>query len=142
MITTPILYHVAQQSVIVRTCTTQLKNEIFRRGYRWEGRFDEKCQDCGKKHQSPVDECIDCNSPNLVKPDKKQLKYAHKFLENYINKSEQMFIDVLKELEDDLNIMDDAYIILVKEYYIDANSEIRMQIMEGFLNKNNTISEK
>jgi hypothetical protein len=126
MITTPILYHVAQQSVIVRTCTTQLKNEIFRRGYRWEGRFDEKCQDCGKKHQSPVDECIDCNSPNLVKPDKGQLKYAHKFLENYINKSEQMFIDVLKELEDDLNIMDDAYIILVKEYYIDANSEIRM----------------
>ena len=28
MITSPVLYHVAQQSVIVRTCTTQLKNEI------------------------------------------------------------------------------------------------------------------
>ena len=82
--------------------------------------------DCGKKHQSPVDECVDCKSPNLAKPDKKQLKYAHKFLEKYINNSEQMFIDVLKELEDDLNIMDDAYIILVKEYFIDANSEIRM----------------
>ena len=43
-----------------------------------------------------------------------------------MNKSEQMFIDVLKELEDDLNIMDDAYIILVKEYYIDNNNEIKM----------------
>ena len=28
----PIIYHIASQSVILRTCTTQLKNEVFRRG--------------------------------------------------------------------------------------------------------------
>ena len=43
MITSPILYHVAQSSVIVRTCTTQLKNEIFRRGYTWEEKFVSWC---------------------------------------------------------------------------------------------------
>ncbi len=59
MITSPVLYHVAQQSVIVRTCTTQLKNEIFRRGYTWEESFVSKCQDCGKKHKSAVDACND-----------------------------------------------------------------------------------
>ena len=126
MITTPLLYHIAQQSVIVRTCTTQLKNEIFRRGYQWKASFVLKCKDCGTEHQSPVERCKDCQSTNLLKPDKNQLKYAKKFMEGYINKADQLFIDILKELEDDLNIMDDAYIILVKEYYIDNNNEIKM----------------
>ena len=116
MITSPVLYHVAQQSVIVRTCTTQLKNEIFRRGYTWDEAFAYKCQDCGYEHKEPVTKCTQCKSVKLEKPKREQLQYAHEFLEGYVNDSDQMFIDVLKELEDDLNIMDDAYIILKKEY--------------------------
>ena len=42
MMTTPILYEIANQSVITRTCTTQLKNEVFRRGYDWKKNFSEK----------------------------------------------------------------------------------------------------
>ena len=71
-------------------------------------------------------ECSRCGSEDLRTPDVKQLEYAEKFLEGYVNSSEQLFIDVLKELEDDLNIMDDAYIVFVKEYYIDGNGKIRM----------------
>ena len=126
LLTSPVIYHIAQQSVIVRTCTTQLKQEIFRRGYLWEEKFVKKCTDCGKEHQSPVEQCAECGSMNLEKPNPDQLKYAQKFLDGYVNKSEQMFIDVLKELEDDLNIMDDAYLVLVKEYFMDNNNEIRM----------------
>jgi len=126
MMTAPVIYHIVQQSVIVRTCITQLKNEIFRRGYHWEKKFLSKCEDCGKEHNQPTEECVDCESINLSKPDKKQLEYAEKFLNGYINKSEQLFIDVLKELEDDLNIIDDAYIVLVKEYYMDGNGKIKM----------------
>ena len=33
LMTTPLLYNVAYNSVITRTCITQLKNEVFRRGY-------------------------------------------------------------------------------------------------------------
>jgi len=126
MITAPIIYHMGSQSVILRTCITQLKNEIFRRGYTWDEKFVVKCMDCNKQHKSATTECSDCGSTNLRKPDPKQLQYAHKFLERYVNKSEQMFIDVLKELEDDLNIMDDAYLVMVKEYYMDSDSEIKM----------------
>tara|TARA_R100000742_G_C4276110_1_gene96973 strand:+ start:375 stop:2036 length:1662 start_codon:yes stop_codon:yes gene_type:complete len=126
MITTPVLYHVAQQSVIVRTCTTQLKNEIFRRGYRWNEMFAYKCRDCGHEHEEPVEKCTECGSVSLAKPDKKQLEYAKDFISGYVNDSDQMFIDILKELEDDLNIMDDAYIILKKEYYLDNDGKIRM----------------
>ena len=126
MMTAPIIYSMVQQSVIVRTCTTQLKQEIFRRGYVWEKSYEGLCQDCGKKHQKPVTECTRCGSENLRVPDPKQLEYIEKFLEQNVNKSEQLFIDVLKELEEDLNTMDDAYIIMVKEYFIDGNGKIRM----------------
>ena len=126
MITGPIIYNLVNQSVIARTCITQLKQEVFRRGYMWEKAYEARCNDCGKEHSRPVKECLRCGSTNLKKPDVKQLEYAEKFIEGYVNKSEQLFIDVLQELEDDLNIMDDAYIVLVKEYFIDGNGKIRM----------------
>tara|TARA_R110000851_G_scaffold225365_3_gene378174 strand:- start:17197 stop:18831 length:1635 start_codon:yes stop_codon:yes gene_type:complete len=126
MMTGPMVYNITQQSVIVRTCITQLKQEIFRRGYIWEKAYEAKCSSCNKTHQRPVTECARCGSTELKKPDAAQLQYAEKFIGGYINKSEQLFIDVLKELEDDLNIMDDAYIVLVKEYYLDGNGTIRM----------------
>ena len=126
LITAPIIYHVTYQSVIARTCITQLKNEIFRRGYTWEEKFTAKCGDCGKEHKRAVTECVECGSTNLIKPDREQLKYIQKLLDGYVNKGEQMFVDVLKEMEDDLNIMDDAYMVMVKEYFVDGNGDIRM----------------
>ena len=125
---TPIIYHIASSSVILRTCITQLKNEVFRRGILLERKFAVKCEDCGHEHDKPAVKCAECESTNLRKPDFKQKKDAQSLLfDRYVNSSEQLFIDVLKELEDDLNIMDDAYIILVKEYYVDGNSNIRLQ---------------
>lgn len=126
MMTGPIIYNIVNQSVIARTCITQLKQEVFRRGYVWEKAYEARCNSCGKEHKRPVQECSRCKSPDLKIPDVKQLEYAEKFIEGYVNKSEQLFIDVLQELEDDLNIMDDAYIVLVKEYFIDGNGKIRM----------------
>ena len=126
--TSPNIYHIASQSVILRTCITQLKNEVFRRGILLERKFATKCKDCGHEHDRPSIECAECKSVNLRKPDVKQKEYAKCLLfDKYVNRAEQLFIDVLKELEDDLNIMDDAYIILVKEYYVDGNSNIRLQ---------------
>ena len=126
LMTAPVIYHIVQNSVIARTCITQLKQEIFRRGYVWEKAYEAHCNNCNKKHKRPVTECSRCGSDDLKVPDIKQLEYAEKFIEGYVNKSEQLFIDVFKELEDDLNIMDDAYIVLVKEYFIDGNQKIRM----------------
>jgi len=125
-LSTGLLYDIARQSVITRTCTTQLKNEVFRRGYEWKKNFAHKCKDCGKKHETPVNQCAECKSFNLLKPNKKQLAYAENFLDGMVNSSNQLFVDVLKELEDDLNIVDDAYLILSKEYYLDGNGEIKI----------------
>ena len=89
MMTAPIIYSMVQQSVIVRTCITQLKQEVYRRGYVWEKAYDSICKDCGKKHQRPVNKCSRCGSENLKKPDATQLESAEKFLEGYVNPSEQ-----------------------------------------------------
>jgi len=122
----PLIYNIVQHSVIVRTCLVQLKQESFRRGYHWEKAFEARCKKCNKEHDRPVQECAKCGSTELELPNPEQLEYAEKFLEGYVNNSTQLFIDVLKELEDDLNIMDDAFLVFVKEYYIDGNGKIRM----------------
>lgn len=129
----PVLYDVANQSTIVRTCITQLKTEIFRRGYEWEKAFYKICEDCGTKHDKEVTNCRNCNSPRLRLPSNKQKIYAEEFFEGYVNSSEQKFIDVLKQLESDLNIADDAYLILVKEYYLDNAGNVALhRIKEVF----------
>ena len=51
IMTAPVIYSIVQQSVITRTCITQLKQEVFRRGYIWEKAYEARCGDCGKKHQ-------------------------------------------------------------------------------------------
>tara|TARA_R110002012_G_scaffold183332_6_gene349737 strand:- start:9926 stop:11542 length:1617 start_codon:yes stop_codon:yes gene_type:complete len=122
----PVLYDVANQSTIVRTCITQLKTEIFRRGFEWEKAFFKICNDCNTKHEKETDTCRSCGSTNLRGPSAQQKIYAEEFFNNYVNASEQKFIDVLKELEADLNIADDAYLILVKEYYLDNAGNVAL----------------
>tara|TARA_R110000744_G_scaffold61065_1_gene126355 strand:+ start:2294 stop:3958 length:1665 start_codon:yes stop_codon:yes gene_type:complete len=120
------LYDTAKNSTVVRTCLVQLKNEIFRRGYEWKKAFDLKCTSCGYEHQKYVDACMNCKSEDLRAPDYNQKTFAENFFKNHVNDSHQLFIDVLKELETDLNVMDDAFLILVKDYYLEENGNIAM----------------
>ena len=115
--TGPYLYETAKNSTIVRSCLVQLKTEIFRRGFKWKKAFELKCGNCGYEHHKHVDECMNCESTDLKKPSFKQKRYAEDFFNGYVNDAHQMFIDVLKELETDFNIIDDAYLVLVKDYY-------------------------
>ena len=120
----PVIYDVANQSTIVRTCITQLKTEIFRRGFEWKKAFYKICNKCDTKHEKETDVCRNCGSKDLRVPSQDQINYAEKFFDGYINRSEQKLIDVLKEIETDLNIADDAYLILVKEYYLDDKGNV------------------
>jgi len=99
-----------------------LQQEIFRRGYYWEKKFNRKCSACDAEFQHDVDTCKDCGSPELVEPDPDQLVYP-RWLLNQRNSMEQTFMDVLREIEYDLNIVDDAFLILIKEYFIDPETK-------------------
>ena len=120
-ITLPALYAVTHENLVLRTIVSKLGQEIFRRGYYWEKKFNLKCGNCGEEYKQELEECSICGSTDLRKPDHEQLMYP-KWLLQQQNSMEQNFMDVLSEIERDLNIVDDAFLILVKEYFVDPET--------------------
>lgn len=120
-ITIPALYAVSTECLILRTVLSKIRQEMFRRGHYFEKRFHKKCSDCGEEYQHEVDSCTACGG-QVRDPDHDELTYV-KWLLNQENSMEQAFIHILNEIENDLNIVDDAFLILVKEYYIDPESK-------------------
>jgi len=119
-ITIPALYAVANENLILRTVLSTLQQEIFRRGYYWEKKFHKKCTQCDKEYKHDVEICDECGG-EVRDPDPEQLVYPKWLLEQR-NSMEQTFLDVLREIEYDLNITDDAFLILIKEYYMDPET--------------------
>ena len=120
-ITIPALYAVSTECLILRTVLSKIRQEMFRRGHYFEKRFHKKCADCGEEYQHEVETCTVCEGP-VRDPDHDEITYV-KWLLNQSNSMDQAFIHILNEVENDLNIVDDAFLILVKEYYIDPESK-------------------
>ena len=118
----PALYATVQESIILRTTINTLCQEIFRRGYYWEKKFHKKCTNCGEEYQhDTVDECRICGNDGFDSPDANQVIYP-RWLMKQRNSMDQSFIEVMKEIEWDLDIVDDAFLLLIKEYFIDPDS--------------------
>lgn len=116
-ITIPALYAVSHENLILRTVLSKLQQEIFRRGYFWEKKFRFKCDTCGEEYHHDVDMCNVCDSP-VRPPSADEIVYPRWLLREQ-NSMEQDFMHVLYEIEKDLNVVDDAFLIIVKEYYVD-----------------------
>ena len=118
-ITIPALYAASFECLVLRSILTHLATECFRKGWVWKPKFVSKCRECEEEYQKEVDTCLKCGGE--VRPaDKGQLDYADALL-NSENRMAQSFLEVLREVEMDLNIVDDAYIILTKEYFVDRS---------------------
>jgi hypothetical protein len=120
-ITIPALYAAAYECMVLRSILQHLTVETFRKGWDWEAKFVVKCSECGEEYQQQVEECKGCGGP-VRKADRGQIEYADTVLKGG-NRMTQNFIDVLREIEMDLNIVDDAYIILTKEYFVDPENK-------------------
>ena len=55
-ITIPALYAVSHENLILRTVISKLQQEIFRRGYYWEKKFQMKCVECDEEYNQEVQE--------------------------------------------------------------------------------------
>jgi len=119
-ITIPALFAVSRENLILRTVLAKLNQEIFRRGYYWEKKFEVKCTECGEEYKHEVEVCTMCDGP-VRKCDVDEIIYP-KWLLNQENSMEQSFMNVLQEIEHDLNVVDDAFLILVKEYFVDEET--------------------
>ncbi len=133
-ITIPALFAVSHENLILRTVISKLGQEIFRRGYYWEKKFQFKCSQCDEEYKQEVEQCKSCGG-QVLPPNPDEAIYP-KWLLKQTNSMEQSFVQILHEIERDLNIVDDAFLILIKEYYVDPEtSEIGFyrvkEIMRG-----------
>ena len=121
-ITIPALYAVAHENLILRTVLSKLQQEIFRRGYYWEKKFRFKCDTCSEEFHHDVEICTTCQGP-VKPPDAEEIIYPRWMLKQQ-NSMEQDFIQILYEIEKDLDIVDDAFLIIIKEYYVDPDDGV------------------
>ena len=118
----PALYATVQESIILRTTINTLCQEIFRRGHYWKKKFHMKCSQCEEEYQhDTVSECRMCGGSDFQSPDADQILYPRWFVKQR-NGMDQSFTDVLREVEWDLDIVDDGFIVLIKEYFLDPDS--------------------
>jgi len=118
----PALYATVQESVVLRTTINTLCQEVFRRGHYWQKKFHKKCTNCKEEYQhDTVKECRLCGMTEFESPDVDQVLYPRWLLDQR-NSMDQSFMDVMREIEWDLDIVDDAFLILIKEYFIDPDS--------------------
>jgi len=120
-ITIPALYAATFECVVLRSILNHLAVETFRKGYGWKPKFVVKCRDCDEEYHQEVDSCKACGG-EVRKADKGQIEYAQTLLESK-NGMMQNFVEIMKEIEMDLNIVDDAYLILTKEYFVDPDTK-------------------
>lgn len=120
-ITIPALYAASYECMVLRSILNHLCVETFRKGWGWKPKFVVKSVDTDQRFNQEYE--IDPETGGEVrKADRSQIEYADAILSD-VNGMGQTFIDVLRELEMDLNIVDDAYLIVTKEYFIDPQTK-------------------
>lgn len=131
------LYVIAYNNADIRTAITHQRNEIFRRGLEWRARFDFKCPYDGKTFSSKEARKMDflhfhsvdgrMRPFALLSPDEAQKAEVEKFMEqcNYFGQSLET---VLRECWDDINVVDDAFLFVSKEYLASVDDDGSLKV--------------
>ena len=119
------LYEIEKQSDILQLVITTLRTEIFRNGIEIKPNYVTKCPKCNTEYDYNAEYCEKCGAKTIT-PAEEGKKLFEKWLKR-ANENEQTLTDVLGQIEDDLNITDNAYLLFIREY--------------GFLNNQPAISE-
>jgi hypothetical protein len=120
-ITIPALYAAAYECMVLRSILNHLCVEAFRKGWGWKPRFVVKSIDTDQEFNQEYEADPETGG-EVRKADRDQIEYANTIFNN-TNSMGQTFLDVLREIEMDLNIVDDAYLIVTKEYFIDPSTK-------------------
>lgn len=121
------LYDIADNIDIVRIIIGSLIREMFKNGLEIVSRWKFKCGDCGKEYGYEPDlngdvACDECGSLNILTPDIEGRRKLEYWLYKKVNSSGKSLIDILQQVERDLDIVDNAYILSLKSYDIDEGS--------------------
>lgn len=108
------LYHIAHHSDVLRTILISLRREIFRRGSEVTPVFVKRCDSCEKDFDFETTKCDNCGG-GVRDPGEEQKKSLEKHLK-VANDNDQSMMDVFKSIEDDENIVDEGFLLFIKEY--------------------------
>ncbi|MEK6840334.1 MAG: hypothetical protein AABX79_00045 [Nanoarchaeota archaeon] len=116
----------------IRSPITQIVNEVFRRGIKWQAKFAVKCEQCDIEYPDNVEKCEKCkSSDNLTLPDEDQKKTLTNFMDD-ANLFDKSLEETLRTFLFDINSVDDGFVYLVKEYYgeDDIKKPVRSRVIE------------
>ena len=100
----------------VRSPIIHLVSEVFRRGIQWKPKFSYKCKICEAEYDQYGEMCDQCQEmKSLFKPDPMQKKLLEPFFKE-ANAFNNTLEEVLRETWFDVNVIDDGFLFLGKEY--------------------------
>jgi hypothetical protein len=134
--------YVYHNSGTIKRCVMALREECFRKGYEIKPKYKCKCKVCSQEYDhrpesgncdnkivNPYGVKVECNG-ELIEPDPLEKKRVEKFFTS-VNANFQNLLQVLKQLEDDVNIHDDAWMLIRQEYDVtDYGDIVKTQVKE------------
>ena len=116
----------------VRSPVIHLISEVFRRGIEWQPKFSYRCKLCETDYDEYEEQCNLCDEIHtMFSPDSKQKQHLQPFFKE-ANSFNQTLEEVLREVWFDVNVIDDGFIFLGKEYIgsDDIDEPIRSKVIE------------
>ena len=142
------IYELADNIDALRIPIETLNREIFKNGFEVVEKWKYKCNNCSKEFQyapttdnpdeQPMEAngdnatsahprkksmdslvCDTCGSNDLIRPVPEHRKKLEDLMNEPINSNQQTLEDVGRQLERDLEIADNAYLLILKNYKID-----------------------
>lgn len=92
------------------------KRELFRQGFEITPKFVKKCKACEADFEYEVKECELCGSFDLRTPNIAEKELLEDLIVEKVNRNNQSLVDVLKELLEDMDITDDCWLAVRKNY--------------------------
>ena len=75
-----------------------------------------------RKSGNETPQCDECDSKDIRRPKPENRKVLQKLYTCFVNNNDQTIEDVARQLERDLEVADNAYLLLLKNYWIDERS--------------------
>jgi uncharacterized protein with PIN domain len=126
-----ILYDTTAHSDILTITFQAIRDEIFRNGFEFRPRFVKKCEndECEAEFNEEVERCEICNS-TVRDPSKDNVEDLEKQIKTGVNLNGQALFEVLKEFEEDLEVIDNGYLMFIKEYLFKGTEIFQSNISE------------
>ncbi len=139
------IYELADNIDAIRIPIETLNREMFKNGFEIVERFKYKCENCAKTFQyapniheegeDKIDmkkvQCDSCGSYEMRRPVPEHRKILEDIMSKPVNGNMQNMEDLSRQLERDLEIADNAYMLMLKNYFIDdITGEIDMKKTE------------